>query len=300
MIEKIKRGLNNPYPFLLRCIRPFARIIPEVPYLKIIFYLSLKYKLNLKNPQSFNEKLQWLKLHDRKSEYINLVDKYEAKNILAKKYGTEFIIPTIGLYNNFNQINIDMLPSQFVIKTTHQSGGVVVCTDKKKFDIEKAKCIINRKLRKNLYYWGLEWPYKYVKPRIIIEEYIGTDSDLKDYKLMCFNGKVRCTFVCSNRNKNLNIDFFDINWNHLPFERHYPASNTMINKPINYNKMISIAEDISKNMRFVRVDFYEVESRLYIGEITFYPGCGLEEFTPQKWDYILGSWINLNYNENKE
>lgn len=292
MIERIKRGIKNPRPFLMRTIRRCVKIMPEPLYLKCLFYLSQGYRLNLKNPRSFNEKLQWLKLNDRNPEYNLLVDKYEVKEYL-KKIAADCVIPTIGVYKSFDEIDFSSLPEKFVLKTTHQSGGVIVCTDKTKFDIERARAITNKKLSSNLYYWGLEWPYKDVEPRIIIEEYIGDDNDLKDYKMMCFNGKVKCSFVCSNRQKALNVTFFDLEWKQMPFERHYPASTVPLEKPINYNRMIEISEIITKKMRFARIDFFEVKGKLYIGEITFFPGCGFEEFTPREWDYTLGSWIKL-------
>ena len=203
------------------------------------------------------------------------------------------MIPTIGIYKTFDEIDFASLPDKFVLKTTHHSGGVIVCTDKSKLDIEKARRITNRKLSGNLYYWGLEWPYKDVEPRIIIEEYIGDEKDLKDYKMMCFNGKVKCSFVCSNRQESLNVTFFDREWKQMPFIRHYPASTTPIDKPVNYERMIELSEKITKDMRFARIDFFEVKGKLYIGEITFFPGCGFEDFTPREWDYKLGSWIEL-------
>lgn len=291
-IKRVRRGINNPRPFLMRQVRKLVHILPEKFYLKCLFYLSQGYRLDLKKPRSFNEKLQWLKLNDRNPRYNQLVDKYEAKKYL-KEIAEDCVIPTIGIYNSFDEIDFDALPKKFVLKTTHHSGGVIVCTDKSQLEIAKAREITNRKLSSNLYYWGLEWPYKDVEPRIIIEEYIGEEKDLKDYKMMCFNGKVKCSFVCSNRQESLNVTFFDRDWKQMPFERHYPASSMPIEKPINYDRMIKLSEKITQDMRFARIDFFEVKGKLYFGEITFFPGCGFEEFTPREWDYILGSWIRL-------
>lgn len=295
-MQKILNALRHPKPYIAIIVRKLVHIFPDKIYLELLFYLSLGYKLNLEKPLTFNEKLQWLKLNRRNDYDTLLVDKYEVKNILSKKFGNQYIIPTYGIYEKFNDINFDRLPKEFVIKTTHQSGGVIICKDKKTLDVKYAQKVINNKLKKNLYYWGLEWPYKNVKPRIIIEKYIGhNDDDVKDYKLMCFNGKVKCSFVCSDRYSNggLHIDFYDLQWNRLPFTRHYPNSEKQTPKPYNYDLMIKLAEDLAKDLPFVRIDFYEIGTKLYFGEVTFFPGCGFEEFNPQEWDRILGEWIQL-------
>ena len=291
----IRRVVSNPKPYLAIIIRKCVHIIPNRLYLKLLFFLSLGYRLDLKKPKTFNEKLQWLKINRKVDQDTLLVDKYEVKQIIGNRFGNKYIIPTYGIYKKFSEINFDKLPEKFVMKTTHQSGGVIICKNKSSLDIDSAKRIINKKLKNNLYYWGLEWPYKNVKPRIIIEEYIGNGDDVKDYKLMCFNGKVKCSFVCSGRNtpKGLHIDFYDQNWELMPFTRHYPNSGQYTPKPYNYELMVSLAEEISKDMPFVRIDFYEINNKVYFGEITFYPGCGFEEFSPREWDRVLGDWIVL-------
>lgn len=288
--------MRNPRPYLLVIIRKLVFVLPPRIYLKLLFYCSLGYKLNLKNPKSFNEKLQWLKLHRHVDNDTLLVDKFEVKKILKEIFGDDYVIPTYGIYEKFDDIDFDSLPEKFVMKTTHQSGGVIVCTDKNQLDVASARKIITGKLHKNLYYWGLEWPYKNVTPRIIIEKYIGNGQDVKDYKLMCFNGVVKCSFVCSERNSEggLKVDFYDTAWHLMPFTRHYPNSSVHTPKPINYDLMVRVAERISQGMPFLRVDFFEVDGKMYIGELTFYPGCGFEEFVPVEWDFILGSWIDLN------
>ena len=231
-----------------------------------------------------------------------MVDKYEAKKYVANIIGDQYIIPTIGVWNNFDEIEFDSLPLQFVLKTTHDSGGVVVVKDKRKLDIDSARSKIEKSLRRNYYYsLGREWPYKNVKPRIIAEKYMSDESgisqdsgELTDYKLMCFNGKVRCTFTCTDRfNGGLKVTFFDNDWNVLPFERHYPKSDKPIARPRQFEKMKELAEKLSKDIPFVRTDFYEVGDDIYFGELTFFPGSGFEEFNPESWDYELGSWIRL-------
>ena len=265
-------------------------------YLKIWYRQRIGRKLDLKEPKGFNEKIQWLKLYDRNPDYIKMVDKYEAKKYVSSIIGEQYIISTLGIYDKFEDINFEELPNKFVIKCTHDSGGVVICKDKNALDFNKAKKKINKCLKKNYFYEGREWPYKNVKPRIIIEEYMENQdkSELQDYKIMCFNGKAKCSFVCSERNTNgLKVDFFDLDWNKMPFERHYPNSDKKIKKPQNYDLMIKLAEKLSKNIPFVRVDFYEINGKVYFGELTFYPGSGMEEFTPEKWDFELGSWLTL-------
>lgn len=266
-------------------------------YLEWLFPKMVGYKLNLENPQSFNEKLQWLKLYDRNPRYTKLVDKYEVKKIVADCIGAQYVIPTIAVWNKTSNIDFESLPQQFVLKATHDSGSTIVCKDKDNFNkreaVKKLKCA----LKNNFYYAGREWPYKNVKPRIIAEKFIGNpkDDDLIDYKLMCFNGRVMCSFVCSDRyfGSGLKVTFYNNDWEKMPFERHYPSSEKEIYKPNNFKKMMELAEQLSIGIPFVRIDFYEVNGIIYFGEYTFYPGGGTEEFTPLEWDYKLGSWIRL-------
>ena len=278
--------------------------IPDKKHLELLGELRMDKKINIDNPQTFNEKLQWLKLYDRNPEYTKMVDKYEAKKYVASIIGEEYIIPTIGIYDNFDEINFNELPNQFVMKCTHDSGGNVICKDKAMLDLNIAKKKMEQSLKKNYYNYSKEWPYKNVKPRIIIEKYMsnGNENELKDYKFMCFKGKVKCSFVCSDRNneKGLKVDFYDLNWEKMPFERHYPNSNKDIPRPQNYELMIKLAESLAKNIPFVRVDFYEVNKKVYFGEMTFFPGSGFEEFTPEKYDKILGDMLELPKEKREE
>jgi len=283
--------------------RGYLKFLSDKIYLKLMYRCVFNKKLNLKNPQTFNEKLQWLKLYDRKDIYTKMVDKYEVKEYVANLIGEEYIIPTLGVYDQFDEIPFDELPDKFVIKCTHDSGGVVICKDKNTFDKEEAKEKIVPRLNRNYYKRGREWPYKNVKPRIIIEEYLddGINEDLNDYKLMCFNGKVQCSFVCTERRseEGLKVTFFDLNWKKMPFERRYPSSTKQIEKPSNYEEMIKLAEILSKDIPFVRVDFYNINGNIYFGEMTFFPGSGTEEFTPVEYDAKLGSLIKLPENTKK-
>ncbi len=271
--------------------------ISDENYLKKIYKKRIGRDLNLDNPKTFNEKLQWLKIHDRKPEYTKMVDKYEAKKYVANIIGNEYIIPTIGVWDKFKSIDFSKLPNKFVLKCTHDSGGVLICKDKSKLNKLKTKIRFNIIMKRNFYYRHREWVYKDVKHRIIAEKLIESEEgELADYKFMCFNGKVKYIFTCTERRskEGLKVTFYDTNWNKMPFERHYPSERKPMKKPENLELMIKIAEKLSKNIPFVRVDLYDINGKIYFGELTFYPGSGLEEFSPEKYDRILGDEINLS------
>jgi hypothetical protein len=298
LLKKILGLIIEPRKIIFHLnARGFLNWMTDDIHIRIMYRLQLGKKLNLKNPTTFNEKLQWFKLHDRNPEYIKMVDKYAVREYIKNTIGEEHLIPLIGVYDNFDEINFDELPNKFVLKTTHDSGGVVICTDKSKLNLKQAKKKINKSLKRNYYWHAREWPYKNVKPRIVCEKFMLDESgtELKDYKFMCFNGEAKCSFVCLNRNspKGLNVDFYDMDWKPMPFERKYPNSGTMILKPKTFDKMVEFAERIAQDKTFVRVDFYEINGYLYFGEITFYPGSGFEKFEPDLWDKILGSWIKI-------
>ena len=274
------------------------RWLPDRPYLSAMWRARFHRKLDWQNPLSFNEKLQWLKAHDHNPKYPQLADKLAVRQYVADTVGGQYLIPLVGgPWSSFDEIDFDLLPKRFVLKCTHDSGGVVICRDKSELDRKAAKKKIGESLRRNYYWGGREWPYKDIAPQIIAEQYIESESgeELKDYKLLMFGGRHRCAFVCSNRfgGGKLNVTFFDPDWNRLPFERHYSADPRELPRPERYEEMIRIAERLSAGLPFVRIDLYEAERKVYFGEITFYPGSGLEEFQPAEWDYKLGEWIDL-------
>lgn len=276
----------------------FARILPDDVYLKWIFPARVGYLLDLKNPKTFNEKLQWLKLHDRKPEYTKMVDKIEAKEYVASIIGEEYIIPTIGVYNSVDEIDFDTLPKQFVLKCSHDSGGIVICRDKNKLDKKAAIEKLRKGLKQNFYWQNREWPYKNVKPRIIAEIYMEDESgcQLKDYKFFCFDGKPLFLFVATDRGKKdveTKFDFFDMEWNHLPFTNGHPNSNILPKKPQNFEKMKQLAAMLAKGKTEVRVDLYNVDGRIYFGELTFTHWSGLVPFEPCEWDLKFGQLISL-------
>ena len=292
---------DKNYRFLIDAGKGKYDKLSDREYLEKKFYAMLGYSLDLSNPQTFNEKLQWLKLYDRKPEYTMMVDKYKVREYIKEKIGEEYLIPLLGVWDKAEDIDFDALPNQFVLKCNHNSGlGMYICKDKSKLTENQIKAIrknLEKGLKQDYYLPGREWPYKDVPRKIISEKYMEDKEtgELRDYKFFCFNGKVNCCFVCTDRFKEagLKITFYDKDWNVMPFKRHYPISDKSIDKPKNYNKMIEIAEQLSKDIPFVRTDFYEINGDLYFGEITFYPGSGLEEFQPIEWDEKLGNWITL-------
>lgn len=298
MLKKIKTFFLNPEKRMIFLAQHgFYNNMDDELFLKKQFKNVFGYELNLDSPETFNEKLQWLKLYNRKAEYTTFVDKYEVKQYVSDTIGAEYLIKNIGVWDKFEEIDFSKLPNQFVLKCTHDSGGLIICKNKEKLNLEKARKKINQALKRNYYYQNREWPYKNVKPRIICEEYMSDEKqqDLLDYKFLCYNGKVEASFVCSERRSNngLAVDFFDRDWNHIPVKRHYRNADIVPMKPINYDIMIKLAEKLSRDIPFVRVDFYEINERIYFGEMTFYPGSGFEEFTPKEYDYFFGKKLKL-------
>ena len=271
--------------------------LSDEEFIKLKFKATMNRELDLDNPVTFNEKLQWLKLHDRKPIYTQLVDKAEVKRYVAEKIGEQYIIPTIGIWDHFDDIDFSQLPDQFVLKCTHDSGGLVICKDKKTLDLSFAKNKIEKSLHRNYYHYGREWPYKNVKPRIIAEKYMEDKEtkELRDYKYFCFDGKAKMMFIATNRQGegDTYFDFFDINGRHLPFTQGHPNAPIKPSIPHNHQKIIELAEKLSGGMPQVRIDFYEANGEIYFGEITFYHFSGFTPFVPNKWDEELGKLINI-------
>jgi len=273
----------------------YKAIYSDVEYLGACFRKRIGYDLNINNPKTFNEKLQWLKLYNHIPLYTILVDKYEVKKYVEEKIGKEYIIPTLGIWNHYDDIDFEKLSNSFVLKCTHDSGSTVLIKDKGLMESNGLKNEFERKLKANYYWIGREWPYKNVIPRIIAEPFMTSPEDMIDYKFMCFEGKIKVIFTCTERlhSNGLKVTFFDLNWKQLNFERHYPSSKKKIERPKNLELMIKLAEILSEGIPFVRIDFYEVNGQVYFGEYTFFPGGGMEEFTPIEWDYRLGEWLHL-------
>lgn len=288
---------NLPYLLKVCFYKYLFRFVPDSIWIRLQYRRKMGMWPNLKNPKTYNEKLQWLKLHDRNPLYTKLVDKYEVKKIIAEKIGEEYIIPTIGVWDKFDDIDFDKLPNQFVLKCTHDSGGLVICKDKAKLNIAAAKRKINNSLKMN-YYWSMrEWPYKKVKPRIIAEKYMEDESgyELKDYKVFCFNGKPKALFIATDRGiHKTKFDFFDANLNHIPMKQHYPNNpDIKIPDPEGIKKMFELAHVLTKDFRHCRADFYDINGKIYFGELTFSHFSGTEPMEPSEWDYTFGSWLDL-------
>lgn len=266
---------------------------------KIKYLYKLKKKLNIDKPKTFNEKLQWLKLHDRKPEYTIMVDKFKVRDYIADKIGKEYLIPLIGVWNNPDEINFEFLPEKFVLKCNHNSGkGIIVCRDKSELDINKVKRELNKALKEDYYMRSREWPYKNVPRKIIAEKYLEqeTSEDLIDYKLYCFNGRVKLIGIYSGRNSpgGTVVDYFDENFNWVDIDWGYSHAEIKPEKPNKLDEMIRLAEILSKDIPHIRVDFYYTYNHIYFGELTFYDGSGFEIIEPVEWDYKLGSWIDLS------
>ena len=275
-----------------------ARFISDELTVKCKYKLRMGKNLNLDNPKTYNEKLQWLKLYDRNPEYTKMVDKYEVKKYVADKIGEEYIIPTLGVWDKFEDIDFDKLPDQFVLKCTHDSGGLVICKDKSKLDINKAKKKIKSCLKNNYYWPTREWPYKDVKPRIIAEQYMVDESgyELKDYKFFCFDGKVKMLFIATDRGvegKDTKFDFFDENFVHLPIKNGHENADKELACPEGFEKMKELAEKLSAGIPQLRVDFYNINGQIYFGETTFFHWSGMVPFEPEEWDLKFGEYIKL-------
>ncbi len=299
-MSKIIEYIKHPSYILLKLDEMNIIRLNDRHFLSMKYKKVMKRKLNLDNPETLNEKLQWLKLYDRNPEYTKMVDKYEVKQYVANLIGEEYIIPTIGIYDKFEDIDFNKLPNQFVMKCTHDSGSTIICKNKEEFDKTEAKKKINKALRKNFYYSFREWPYKNVKPRIIIEKYMCNNdgTDILDYKFYCFHGISEYVLTCTDRqNGNTKYYYYDKNWN---FKRNMTNDgmkadkNFNIEKPKNIDKMFEVANKLSNKMKFIRVDLYDINGKIYFGELTLFPSGGFDKNRRKETDEIMSSKLKLN------
>ena len=278
--------------------RKMLNWLPDKIFLKAAFRARFGRKLDLNNPKTFNEKLQWLKLYDRKPEYTKMVDKYLVRDYVKEKIGEEYLIPLLGVWENPEKINFDELPMQFVLKCNHNSGlGMCIYKDKNSLDINKVKAELKKGIDQNYYLTGREWPYKDVPRRIIAEKYMVDESgyELKDYKFYCFDGKVKLVMINSDRMslEKTKANYFDEIYQPLDFVWGYENAEIPPQKPEKFEEMKYLAEKLSENISHVRIDFYQTPSGIYFGEITFFDGCGFDAIEPIEWDYKIGSWLKL-------
>jgi hypothetical protein len=304
-IEQVLKYIKDPvFRFSIDTKRGRFDKLSDEDFVKKAFKLRMGYDLDLDNPQSFNEKLQWLKLYNRKPEYTRMVDKYEAKIIIEKSIGKEYIIPTYGVWNNTKEIDFSSLPNQFVIKCTHNSGGLIVCRDKKTLDIEAAKRKLQKTLEGNYYLYGREWPYKEVKPRIIAESLVqnSDDSSLAEYNFFCFNGEPIFFMHCygdRDRGETRYNDYYMVDGTRLKLTWGYKSSaRTEFQYFDAYEEMIEKARILSANIPFLRVDFYLCNGRPLMGELTFFHWGGFMPIVPKEFDKKFGEWIKLPINGN--
>lgn len=271
-------------------------LLTDKLFLRIQFRVQVGYWPNIDKPRTFNEKIQWLKLNDIHPEYSYMVDKVRVKDYVTSKVGSEYIIPTIGIWNDVDEIDWELLPEQFVIKSTSDSGGVVVCRDKMSLDVPKAKKKLKGLGTRDYTKYNKEYPYHNVPHRYIAEQYMEDESgyELKDYKIFCSYGKALFLFVATGRQQHdTRFDFYDTQFNHLPVLNGHPNADVWPVKPINFEKMLEIAEKLSEGIPHVRVDLYNVNGRIYFGELTFFHWSGMVPFNPVDWDLKFGEMIQL-------
>lgn len=295
--KKICKIAKNPQMIISRLMNlKMFNNYPDDKFLETKFWLRTGKKLDFKKPMTFNEKLQWLKLYDRNPEYTQLVDKLEVRKYIEKTIGKEYLIPLLGEWDKFEDIDFNLLPDQFVLKCTHDSGGLIVCENKGALNLKRAKKKINRSLKRNFYYHGREWPYKNVKPRIICEKFMVDESgiELKDYKIFCFLGEPKIIQVDYNRFEGHKRNLYDVDWNYVSSSIKHPTDPArLIEKPEKLEEMLQLARMLSKEYYHVRVDFYSIKDKIYFGEMTFYHGSGYEKFEPEEFGYKMGSWLQL-------
>lgn len=292
---------HNPRRIVSGLVFHLNFLFPDKIYLKILFWAEMGYRLNTKNPKTYSEKLQWIKLYDHNPLYTSLVDKILVKDYVKKKVGEDLIIPTIKVWDTPNDIRLSDLPDRFVLKTNNGGGsnGVIVCKDKSSFDLDNAKRNLEKSLKSSIYRTHREWPYKNVKPRVFAEQFMQDESgyELKDYKFFCFDGKVKALFIAKDRylgEHNVKFDYYDRDFNHLDLRQsHENSDNPMTIPPKNYEEMISVAEKLSEGLKHVRVDLYNINGQIYFGEMTFFHYSGLTPFRPSTWDEIWGNWLQL-------
>lgn len=271
----------------------YKKVLPDSVVLGLKFKKYMGYKLDLNNVQTFNEKLQWLKLHDRNPIYSTIVDKYMVKEYMASIIGEKYIIPTLGVWKKFEEIKFELLPRQFVLKCTHDSGGLVICDDKEKFNYSNAKKKIDECLETNFYWIAREWPYKNVIPQIIAEEYIGYYP--LDYKFFTFEGEIDSVMVCKGRELgHPYFYFYDMKWERLYYQHEELEKDDQVDKPENFDEMISIVRKIAKGYCHLRVDLYNINGKIYFGECTFFDQGGYDTDITYNTDLMWGKKMNLD------
>lgn len=278
--------------------RGLFNYMDDCEYISMEFLDRMGYRIDLKNPKTFNEKIQWLKLYDRNPMYSTMVDKYEAKKYVAERIGDEYIIPTYGIWDRFDEISFANLPKQYVLKCTHDSGGLAIVRNADNVNFQAVKKKINKSLRTNFYMQNREWPYKNVTPRIIAEKYMENDDGqpLRDYKFYCFDGEPKFLYISEGMENHATakISFLSCDWKFASYERSdYQSFKELPPKPTQFEKMKAIASKLSLGIPFLRVDLYEINGHIYFSELTFSPCGGFMPFKNAAHDYDIGSMLSL-------
>lgn len=297
-MSKIKTAfslLKNPCVFIVGLDRNgLTRWIPDEQFVKIAYRGMMGERLDLKNPKTFNEKLQWLKVYDHKEEYTGLVDKIQAKDLVGNIIGFQHIVPIYGTWRNAFDIDFDQLPKQFVLKCNHDQGSVIIVENKNSINTKEVIRKLNYKIKQNAYYGTREYPYKNIKPKVFAEEYLG--NNIIDYKFYCFNGEPKFLYCGQGltEDHSLKIDFYDLDWNLMPFYRTDYHRLGNIPKPLHLDEMLIIARMLCKDIPFVRIDLFEVADKVYFSEFTLCPASGYMPFVPKEYDYIVGEWLKIS------
>lgn len=300
--ERIKKLITNPLACIIfklgwrKC-----GFISDKAYLSILYKYYFNKKLDLDNPKTFNEKMQWLKLYNRVPEYSIMVDKLRVRSYIDEKIGADYLIPLLGTWDRAEEIDFDKLPSQFVLKCNHNSGtGMLICKDKAQIDIKQTRIDLEKGLQEDYYLLGREWPYKDVPRKIIAEQYMVDDSgkELKDYKVLCFDGVPKLIEVHAGRfTDNQTQDFYDCNWKKTTISQNcvsgYKVSDVDYPRPSVLDEMLGLSQKLAKDIPLLRVDWYVINGKLYFGELTFFDGAGFDGFDDPKDDLMMGTWITL-------
>ena len=303
MFLKLKRYIKNPYyAFGDDIIKTHPEWMTDRYFIKVFWRQMMSFPLDLRHPITFNEKLQWMKLYDRNPVYTELVDKLKVKKWVSERIGPEYVIPTLAVYNSVEDIDLAVLPDRFVLKCNHDSGGVIICTDKDSFDLNRAKEVLKQRLEHDFYRDYREWPYKNVERKVFAEAFIEDPftqkndhsfPGLTDYKFFCFDGTPRIMYIANDRGESPTTDFFDMDYHHLPIQMKDPPSTVPPTRPRNFERMKELASVLSHGFRQVRVDFYDTGEHVYFGEMTFFHSAGFSEVHPYEWNVKMGNWIPI-------
>lgn len=302
MFNKLKRYAKDPYYALGNdMIKKCPHLMSDKFYLSVLWKMVMGYELDWNHPKTFNEKLQWLKLHDRNPLYTTLVDKYRVKQWVAERIGEQYVIPTLAVYNSVDEINLNELPDKFVLKCNHDSGSVVICKDKADFDLDAAKQKLGAALKKNFYWEAREWPYKNVKRCVFAEQYMADSFEsevLTDYKFFTFEGNPKVIQVDYDRFKWHKRNLYDTAWKYIEAGIQYPSDpDHVIDKPRALDEMLGLCQEIGKKFKQIRIDLYLVDNKVYFGELTFFHGGGFEHFRPEEFGLQMGEYVQLSENK---